>query len=200
MKTHSRILTAVTSLCLAGLLASCASTRVAGIKKVSGLATVAPHRVLVLAVLGTAASRRAVEDEVVRQLTLEGVSAVPGYSLSPDSGDLSKPRLTQALADCGADAALVCRWHLVRQKSQSRSPDRVQQTAYGEARLLAATALGTLWSATTTTDLPAGFLGSASEYARTLVRAIQNDGALSCGSKPAVAQQTAPTRAVPAQM
>lgn len=194
MKTRSNILTIVSGLCTVGLLASCASTRVAGARAVPGVVQVAPHRVLVLAVLGNATSRRAVENEVVRQLGLEGVSAVAGYSMSPDTGDIPKPRLAQTLAECSADAALVCRWSLVRQTSRSGS------LAYGDARLLAAATLGTLWSATTTTDLPSGFLGSAPEYARVLVSAIQSDGVLLGGASATVAQESAPAGAVPAAL
>jgi hypothetical protein len=186
MKTSNNILTALTSLCLGALLTSCASTHVTGAWKVPHVAQVAPQRVLVLAVLGSATSRRAIEDEVVRQLSQAGVNAIAGYSISPDTTVIPQPRLAQTLADCGADAALVCRWQVVRQTTYARadssteaaSPGRVRQTAYGEATLLGGSALGTLWSAATTTDQPGGFRDAAPEYAKNLVNALQDDGAL----------------------
>jgi hypothetical protein len=192
MRTWTRIfLTGVASLSLAGLLTSCASTCVTDVRKAAGLAQVAPQRVLVLAVLGTATSRQAVEDEVVRKLGQEGVSAIPAYSLSLDTDSVQPQRLTATLADCGADAALVCRWHLVRQSTQARSPGRVAQTAYGEAKLLGTATPGPLWSATITTELTGGFLNSAPAYARILVGAMQRDGALHRSLGPALAADAA---------
>jgi hypothetical protein len=188
MHPRSRILTAAAGICITGVLSSCASTHVAGAWKVPSADQVAPRRVLVLAVLGNTTSRRAIEDAVVRQLGQAGVNAVAGYSVAPDTGDLAKPRLAQTLADCGADAALVCRWHLVKQTTFARagggsgaaSANRVQQKAYGDATLLAGATLGTLWSAATTSDQVGGFRDAAPEYARTLVGALQGAKALCC--------------------
>jgi hypothetical protein len=191
MKTRSSILTAVASLCLSGMAASSASPSVAGAETVSGVAQVAPRRVLVLAVLGSPTSRRAVEDAVVGQLGQAGISAVAGYTVSPDTSDLSKQLLTQALAACGAEAALVCRWSVVRQTTYARhgsssatpTPGRVRQQAFGNAKLVDAATLETLWSTATKSDQAGGFREAAPDFAKTLVGAIRSDGAMYCGSK-----------------
>jgi hypothetical protein len=186
MNTRTSPLTAVASLCLAGLLTSCASTQVANVWKAPSLEQAAPRQILVLAVLGSPTSRRAVEDELVRQLGQAGIRAVAGYSVSPEIGDLPQPRLAQALAASGADAALVCRWQQVRQSTWTRAlsspnsntPGRARQTAYGDATLLDGRTVATLWSAATTMEQVAGFREAAPEFAKTLVGSIQSDGAL----------------------
>jgi hypothetical protein len=188
MNRRNSLLIAIVGVCLSGLLSSCASTRVTGGWKVPSVARVAPRRVLVLAVLGNTTSRRAVEDEVVRQLGQAGVIATLGYRISPDTGDLPPRRLAQALADCGAEAALVCRWQRLRQTAPARagstsgspSGDRGQLLACGDATLLGGPTLGTLWFAETLSDRSGGFREAAPAFAEALVSAILSDGALSC--------------------
>lgn len=196
MSARSTTLKAVAALCLSAWVTSAASTRVTDIHKPADLAGAAPSRVLVLAVLGNPVSRQAVEDELVRQLAAAGVSAVAGYSIAPDTGDLPTPRLAQALADCGAEAALVCRWHLVRQTTYARPSfipgvrpgRRVEQTAYGDVALLDGQTLGKVWSASTTMKQIGGFRDAAPEFAANLVSAIRSDGAVCSGAKAAVGQ------------
>jgi hypothetical protein len=187
MNSSNRIVTAIATLCIGGVMTSCASTRVTGAWKVPAVAQVAPRRVLVLAVLGNTTSRRAVEDEVVRQLGQAGADAIVGYSVSPATGDIPPQRLAQTLAECGADAALVCRWNLLRQTAPRRAgrtsetapDDRGQLLARGNATLVGGATLGTLWSAATLSDQPGSLQEAAPSFAKALVGEILRDGALS---------------------
>jgi hypothetical protein len=176
----------IAAVCLTAWVASAASVKVTDIWTLPGLAAAAPSRVLVLAVLGNPVSRQAVEDEVVRQLTAAGVAAIAGYRLAPDTGDLPAARLAQALGESGAEAALVCRWHLVRQTTWARPSlipgarpgRRVEQTAYGEVTLVDRQGLGKVWSAATTMKRITGFRDAAPEFAANLVGAVRDGGAV----------------------
>ena len=53
--------------------------------------------------------RRSFEDEFVLRLKAAGVDAVPSYRFIPEDGPVEEPRRREALAQAGADAALVTR-------------------------------------------------------------------------------------------
>ena len=190
MKTRTALPIAIAAVCVTGLLSSCTSTQVTNVWKLPGLEQTAGRRVLVLAVLGNATSRRAVEDAVVRQLGQAGVEAIAGYSVSPTTGEIPKQRLAQVLSACGADAALVCRWQLMQETYRYRPgltagfrvATQSQRLARGEATLLDGVTLAKVWSAGTTMDKISGFRDAAPDFARTLVGAIRDDGALTCSA------------------
>ena len=169
-----------------GSLTACTSTRPLSPAQAATLAPLAPRRVLVLAELGNRTSRQAIEDELVRQLGVAGVEAVPGYRVAPDSIELSGSRLGQALAGSKTDSALVCHWLSVEQRLHRRavlptglrSDSRVDQIAYAQTRLLDGRTQQTLWSTRTRTEQPGGFRDSAPSFAKAVVEALLDDGAL----------------------
>ena len=59
--------------------------------------------------------RRSFEDEFVLRLKAAGVDAVPSYRFIPEDGLVEEPRRREALAQAGADAALVTRLVRVEQ-------------------------------------------------------------------------------------
>ena len=101
-----------------GLFSGCSSSKI--INAWSEPDYIAPHfkEVVVLGISKQAALRRSFEDEFVAQLKANGIQAVPSYQFLPEEGQVSEPRLIDAVKQSGADAAIMTRLVRVERATQ----------------------------------------------------------------------------------
>lgn len=99
------------------MLAGCASTEL--VNQWSNPAYTSPwfKRVMVIAVTRQQGIRRTFEDEFVAQLKAAGTDAVASYQYLQEDGQVAETRLKQAVAEAGADAAIITR--LVRREQKT---------------------------------------------------------------------------------
>jgi len=105
-------------LLLGSLLYACASTHLVNSWRDPQYSGPPLTKVLVIGVTKQAVVRRTFEDVFARQLTDQGVAAVPSYTLIPEDGEVPKDRLAQAVQQSGADGVLITR--LVRVDRRTR--------------------------------------------------------------------------------
>ena len=107
---------AIAVLVLSLAAAGCASTHVVHEWRNPELASAQRFKkIMVTDISRQPAIRRSFEDEFVRRLKAAGVDAVPSYRFIPEDGPVEEPRRREALAQAGADAALVTRLVRVEQ-------------------------------------------------------------------------------------
>lgn len=94
---------------LTGILtAGCATTRINSEWKDQAY-RVMPRKILVIGIEKNAQTKRAIEDEFVRQIKLTGTDAVAGYSVIAESEKDNREAATEAIKKEGADAVLITR-------------------------------------------------------------------------------------------
>ena len=90
-------------------LAGCSSTELVNQWSNPAYTSASFKRILVIGVARQSSIRRTFEDEFAGQLRAAGVDAVPGYRYMQEDGRVSEERLKQAVAQAGADAAIITR-------------------------------------------------------------------------------------------
>ena len=107
MKMWGRSLAALAGCVL--LSWACASTKLVNIWRDPGYAGPPITKVLVIGVTKQSGIRRTFEDIFAERLRDYRVTAVQSYTLIPEDGEVSHERLAHAIAQSGADAALITR-------------------------------------------------------------------------------------------
>jgi hypothetical protein len=101
----------------AGVLAGCASTNLVSQWRNPDVQGGPYKKLLLVAVAKAENPRRIAEDAFAKNLSALGVASVTSYSLLPEVGQVSKERVEKAVADSGADAALVSKLVKVETKT-----------------------------------------------------------------------------------
>lgn len=90
------------------MLAACASTRVVNQWEMAEPGP-AFRKLLVVGITENESVRRIFEDEFVKSLAARGVTAIPSYSLIPESGQVPEARLAAAVKASGAEGVMTTR-------------------------------------------------------------------------------------------
>ncbi|HEY7553827.1 MAG TPA: hypothetical protein VIH18_03395 [Candidatus Binatia bacterium] len=99
------------------MLASCASTELINQWSNPDYTSPSFKRVMIIGVSRQVGIRRTFEDEFAAQLKAAGVDALPSYQYIQEEGQVEETRLKQAVAQAGADAAIITR--LVRREQRT---------------------------------------------------------------------------------
>ena len=99
------------------VLAGCSSTQIVNQWSNPAYASPSFKKIVVIGVSKQTSIRRSFEDEFVTQLTAAGLDAAPSYRYIPEDGPVDESRLSQAVAQAGADAALMTRLIGVEQRA-----------------------------------------------------------------------------------
>jgi len=91
------------------LVAGCASTRLINTWQEPKFSGPKLTSIMVIDVNAEAGIRRTFEDEFVRQLSAKGVRAVASYTLIPDSGEVPKDQLADAVKRADVQGVIVTR-------------------------------------------------------------------------------------------
>jgi hypothetical protein len=98
-------------------LAGCSSTELVNQWSNPAYTSASFKRILVIGVARQASIRRTFEDEFAAQLSAAGIDAVPSYRYISEGGPVGEERLKQAVAQAGADAAIITRLVKTEQKT-----------------------------------------------------------------------------------
>ncbi len=189
--------------------ASCASISVTNTWTKEGFSGPAFKKVLVVGTSKQEGVRRTFEDDFAQQLEACGLSAMESYSLIPDASKIDEPALKKAVADCGADCALVIRLVKVENKEEI-SPGAVEPMIlpgfYGfddwawdgfydppivynydvvtmETKLFETQGGDLVWDLSTESTLPADLPKSISKYSTFVVCRLAKDKMIECAPK-----------------
>jgi hypothetical protein len=199
--TQSWARNAVAAIGAASLLAGCASTRLVSQWRSPDIHGGPYRKVLLVAVAKTDETRRTTEDAFAGHLTPLGVGSVASYTVIPELGEVSKERIEKAVADSGADAALVCRLLKVDTITQVVPDHYPSPSFYGyyhvawagyyepsmvyqtdvftiEAKLFDAKSAALAWSGTTETTDPGDPRQEIGRYAEFIARHLKKLGLL----------------------
>jgi hypothetical protein len=195
-------ISALPGLIAAMMLAACASTEL--INQWSNPDYTAPSfkRVMIIGVSRQVGIRRTFEDEFAAQLKAAGVDALPSYQYIQEEGQVEETRLKQAVAQAGADAAIITR--LVRREQRTEvtpgfyqpapaygfygwyssgwmgyyEPPRVYQyeVYISETSLYDMIKNQVVWSGTAQTTAPGDINKEIKSYAEIMIRALKEKG------------------------
>jgi hypothetical protein len=184
------------------MVVGCAATEL--VNQWSNPAYTAPwfKRVMVIGVTRQASIRRTFEDEFVAQLKTAGKDAVASYQYIQEDGPVAETRLKQAVAEAGADAAIITR--LVKKEQMTQvtpgfyqpipaygfygwyssgwagyyEPPRVfQYEVYtSETSLYDMIKNQVVWSGTAQTTSPGNIGKEIKDYAEIMIRALGEKG------------------------
>ena len=193
---------ALLALVAAVMVAACASTAL--INQWSNPAYTSPSfkSIMVIGVTRQVGIRRSFEDEFVSQLKASGVNAVPSYRYIEEEGPVEEGRLKQAVAQAGADAAIITR--LVKREQRTEispglyspapafgfygwyssgwvgyyEPPRVYQYEVytSETSLYDMMKNQVVWSGTAQTTAPGDINREIMSYAEIMIRALKDKG------------------------
>jgi len=90
------------------ILASCASTELTSVWRDPSYQD-HPHKIMVIGMLPSPASKRMFEDEMVRQFRERGTDAVASYALFPEDPAPDRTAIEQEMRAMGADTVLISR-------------------------------------------------------------------------------------------
>jgi hypothetical protein len=101
-------------------LSACSTSRIVNQWSDPGYTPASFRKVVVMGVSKQASIRRSFEDEFVAQLKVAGIDAVPSYQIIKEEGQADEGRVTQAVKQIGADAAIITRLVRVERRTQVR--------------------------------------------------------------------------------
>ena len=192
---------ALLGLAAIALLSACASTKM--IHQWSNPAYKSPSfkKVMILGVTTQAGIRRSFEDEFAAQLKSAGVDALPSYRYIQEDGQVEETRLKQAVAQAGADAAIITRlvsrelrtqvtpgfyqpapvygfygWYAAGWSGYYEPPRIYQYEVYtSETSLYDLNKNQVVWSGTAQTTAPGDIGKEIRSYAGIMIRALQEN-------------------------
>jgi hypothetical protein len=192
-------ISALPGLIAAMMLASCASTELINQWSNPDYTSPSFKRVMIIGVSRQVGIRRTFEDEFAAQLKAAGVDALPSYQYIQEEGQVEETRLKQAVAQAGADAAIITR--LVRREQRTEvtpgfyqpapaygfygwyssgwmgyyEPPRVYQyeVYISETSLYDMIKNQVLWSGTAQTTAPGDINKEIKSYAEIMIRALK---------------------------
>jgi hypothetical protein len=181
------------------MLASCASTELINQWSNPDYTSPSFKRVMIIGVSRQVGIRRTFEDEFAAQLKAAGVDALPSYQYIQEEGQVEETRLKQAVAQAGADAAIITR--LVRREQRTEvtpgfyqpapaygfygwyssgwmgyyEPPRVYQYEVytSETSLYDMIKSQVVWSGTAQTTAPGDINKEIKSYAEIMIRALK---------------------------